>query len=202
MIWFFLLVVIALSALAFIGGRGLAARRAAAKGVKSHSRPAQHGLYALIWVGAPSLLVLILAGVFADGIAHQALVAGASPQVEQLEPFRREAFFSDAYLVGAGQPAQQIWPAPLAEQLTVQGRRAAEIRTVLSIGTGVAALIAAILGGLFVFSQIRPDLRARNRVEGWIGGLLFACSVVAVLTTIGIVFSLLWDSCASSSRCR
>jgi len=194
MIWFFLLVVVALSALAFFGGRGLAARRAAAKGVRAHSRPTQHGLYALIWVGAPSLLVLVLAGIFSGGIAHHALVAGASPEVEQLEPFRREAFFQDAYLVGAGQPAQQIWPAPLTEQLTVQGRRSAEIRTVLNVGTGIAALIAAILGGLYVFLRIRPDLRARNRVEDWIGALLFACSAVAVLTTIGIVFSLLWDS--------
>ena len=194
MIWFFLLVVVALSALAFIGGRVLAAKRATAQGVKPHSRPAQHGLYALIWVGAPSLLVLILAGVFADGIAHQALVAGASPEVEQLEPFRREAFFADANLVGSGRQAQQIWPAPLAEQLTVQGRRAAEIHMTLAIGTGIAALIAAILGGIFVVSKIRPDLRARNRVEGWIVGVLFACSAVAVLTTIGIVFSLLWDS--------
>ncbi len=37
-------------------------------------------------------------------------------------------------------------------------------------------------------------MRARNRVEGWIGGVLFACSAVAILTTVGIVFSLLWDS--------
>jgi phosphate transport system permease protein len=58
----------------------------------------------------------------------------------------------------------------------------------------VGAILAAALGALFAFSQIGPNLRARNRVEGWVVGLLFACSAVAVLTTVGIVTSLVWDA--------
>ena len=194
MLWFYAPILIALSALAFFGGRRLADRRAKAAGVKAHSRPSQHGFYALIWVGLPALLVLILAGVFSEPIGHQTLAAGAPDAVSQLEPFRREAFFADARLVGQGRQPQQIWPAPLAEQLTVEGRRAARIQQALTWGGGIAAVIASILGALFVFLTIRPALRARNRVEGWIAVALFACSAVAVLTTIGIVFSLLWDS--------
>jgi phosphate transport system permease protein len=41
---------------------------------------------------------------------------------------------------------------------------------------------------------VRPQFRARNRVEGWVTGLLVACSAVAVLTTAGIVLSLLIES--------
>ena len=194
MIWLYIPILIALSALAFVGGRRLAKRRARATGVKAHSRPSQHGYYALIWVAMPALVVLILAGVFSDSIGHRTLAAGAPDEVAQLEPFRREAFFADARLVGQGQQPQQIWPAPLAEQLTVEGRRAAQIGQTLTWGGLIAAFIASILGALFVFLSIRPELRARNRVEGWIAVVLFACSAVAVLTTIGIVFSLLWDS--------
>ena len=196
MIWFYILILIALSALAFFGGRGLAKRRALAVpgAPKAHSRPTQHGLYALIWVGVPALVVLIAAAVFSGPIEHQVLASGAPDGVTQLEPFRREAFFADARRVGVGREPQQIWPAPLAEALTREGRRAARIDQTLSWGGLIAAFVASILGGLFVFTQIRPGLRARNRVEGWIGGVLFACSAVAVLTTLGIVFSLLWDS--------
>ncbi len=194
MIWFYVPILIALSALAFLGGRGLANRRARATGVKAHSRPSQHGYYALIWVGMPALVVLILAGVFSDSIGHQTLAAGAPDEVAQLEPFRREAFFADARLVGQGRQPQQIWPAPLTEQLAVEGRRAAQIGQTLTWGGLIAAFIASFLGALFVALRIRPELRARNRVEGWITVALFACSAVAVLTTIGIVFSLLWDS--------
>jgi phosphate transport system permease protein len=52
----------------------------------------------------------------------------------------------------------------------------------------------ALLGGLIGVLQVRPGLRARNRVEAWIGGALFVCSAVAVLTTVGIVASLLFES--------
>lgn len=192
MIWIFLLLLIAFVGLAYMAGRTLAVRRG--RGVKSHSRPGQHGLYALIWVGVPALAVLIAASVFSTPIERQMMQAGAPNSVAQLEPFRREAFFADARLVGAGQEARQIWPAPYAEELPAEGRRAQRIASALNWGGGVAALIAAVLGGLFVFTRIRPDLRARNKVEGWITGVLFACSAVAVLTTVGIIFSLVWDS--------
>ena len=194
MIWFYVPVLIVLSIAAFIGGRALASQRALAAGVKAHSRPAQHGLYALIWVAIPALVVLIAAGVFSDGIAARTVQAGAPDSVAQLEPFRREAFFADARRVGAGQQPQQIWPAPLNGDLIVEGRRTTQIHQTLTWGAMIGALVASILGGLFVFMRIRPDLRARNRVESWIGAALFACSVVAILTTVGIIFSLLWDS--------
>lgn len=192
MIWIFLLLLIAFVGLAYTAGRSLAVRRS--RGAKSHSRPGQHGLYALIWVGVPALAMLIAASLFSTPIERQMMQAGAPESVAQLEPFRREAFFADARLVGAGQEARQIWPAPYAEELPAEGRRAHRIASTLNWGGGVAALIAAVLGGLFVFTRIRPDLRARNKVEGWITGVLFACSAVAVLTTLGIIFSLVWDS--------
>ncbi|WP_313574603.1 phosphate ABC transporter permease subunit PstC [Brevundimonas sp.] len=192
MIWIFLLLLIAFAVLAYVAGRALAVRRS--QGAKSHSRPGQHGLYALIWVGVPALAMLIAASVFSTSIEQQMMRAGAPDSVTQLEPFRREAFFADARLVGAGQEARQIWPAPYAEELPAEGRRAHRIAAALNWGGGVAALIAAVLGGLFVFTRIRPDLRARNKVEGWITGVLFACSAVAVLTTLGIIFSLVIDS--------
>jgi phosphate transport system permease protein len=194
MIWLFLPILIALSALAFFGGRRLAVKRALAAHTRSHSRPTQYGVYAMIWVGVPALVILILAGVFSGPIAYQTLAAGAPAEVNELETFKREAFFDDARRVGEGKLPQQIWLAPLAEQLVVEGRRAAAVHNTLTSGAGIAALIAALLGGLFVVLQIKPSLRARNRVEGWIGGILFACSAVAILTTLGIVFSLVFDS--------
>ena len=141
MIWIFLLLLIAFSGLAYLGGRRLATRRSA--GVRAHSRPGQHGLYALIWVGMPALVVLIAASIFSAPLERQMLAAGAPDSITQLEPFRREAFFSDARRIGAGLEAQQIWPAPYAEELPAEGRRAHRISSALNWGGGVAALIAA-----------------------------------------------------------
>ncbi len=192
MIWIYLLILVALSVAAFLGGRALARRRAI--GAKPHSRPGQHGAYALIWVAAPALLVLILASVFAAPLQRQLTAAGTPDAVAALEPFRRDAFFADAHRVGRGEPALQIWERPLAEELPVEARRMVRIERTLSWGGGVAAILAAILGGLFALTQIKPQTRARNRVEGWIYGALFVCSAIAVLTTLGIIASLAFDS--------
>ena len=96
--------------------------------------------------------------------------------------------------MGRGEPALQIWERPLAEQLPVEARRMVRIERTLSWGGGIAAILAAVLGGLFALTQIKPQTRARNRVEGWIYGALFVCSAIAVLTTLGIIASLAFDS--------
>jgi phosphate transport system permease protein len=192
MIWIYLLILLALSATAFLGGRELARRRAI--GAKPHSRPGQHGAYALIWVAAPALLVLVLASLFSAPLQRQLTASGTPEAVASLDHFRRDAFFADAYRVGRGEAALQIWERPLAEQLPVEARRMVRIERTLSWGGGAAAILAAILGGLFALTQIKPKTRARNRVEGWIYGALFVCSAIAVLTTLGIIASLAFDS--------
>jgi phosphate transport system permease protein len=54
--------------------------------------------------------------------------------------------------------------------------------------------VLALAGFLLAFPRINTEFRARNRVEGWISILLIGCSVAAVLTTLGIVLSLVWES--------
>ena len=196
MTWLFLPFLIAAAVAAWFGGRSLANRRERAlPGPRVGSLLAgQHAAYALIWTAVPALVVLLAASFVSPNIERQLTASGAPEAVQQLEPFRREAFFADARAVGAGQPAVQIWPAPYAELLPTEGARAARIGGMLDLGGIVGAALAALLGALFVFSQIRPGMRARNRVEGWIVGLLFACSAVAILTTVGIIASLVYDS--------
>ncbi|GAA0869509.1 phosphate ABC transporter permease subunit PstC [Brevundimonas basaltis] len=192
MTWFFLPILIVASIAAWFGARGLAERRQ--RGIHAHSRPAQFGAWALIWTAVPALVVLIAAAVFGPAIEGSLIMGGAPEAVSELDPLRRGAFFGDARAIGAGQPATQIWPAPYAELLPAEGARVAGIGRMLDLGTVVLAALAALLGALFVFSRIRPDMRARNRVEGWVVALLFVSSAVAVLTTVGIIASLVFDS--------
>ncbi|HEY0104058.1 MAG TPA: phosphate ABC transporter permease subunit PstC [Brevundimonas sp.] len=192
MTWLLLPILIVAALASYFGARALARRRA--KGQAAHSRPGQHGAYALIWTAAPAVAILIAASLFSAPLERQLTASGAPEAVQQLEPLRREAFFADARSVGHGRQAAQIWPAPYAELLPAEGRRAARIGLMLEIGGMAAAVVAALLGALLVFGQIRPGMRARNRVEGWVVGCLFVCSAVAILTTVGIIASLVYDS--------
>lgn len=59
---------------------------------------------------------------------------------------------------------------------------------------GVAVLALAIAGFAFAYSRTHMDYRARNVVERGILVLLIAAASVAVLTTLGIVFSLVFNT--------
>lgn len=58
----------------------------------------------------------------------------------------------------------------------------------------IAALALALAGLGFGLSRINPEYRARNATEQFAMWLLMASSLVAVLTTVGIVGSLLFES--------
>jgi phosphate transport system permease protein len=55
-------------------------------------------------------------------------------------------------------------------------------------------LVLALAGAGWALSRIRADYRARNAVEAIIRGLLILSSTIAILTTIGIVLSLVFES--------
>jgi phosphate transport system permease protein len=59
----------------------------------------------------------------------------------------------------------------------------------------VATVIALAAGGLYIgVLTVRPSLRARAIVEQFIVKLLFAASMVSILTTIGIVLSVIFEA--------
>ena len=54
-----------------------------------------------------------------------------------------------------------------------------------------------MLGGLFFArSRLSPRFRARHGVERFLDIFMVACSLVAILTTVGIIASLLWEAWA------
>ncbi|MFM8802579.1 MAG: phosphate ABC transporter permease family protein [Planctomycetia bacterium] len=58
----------------------------------------------------------------------------------------------------------------------------------------LAAAAGAVIGAAALYSGITVDRRARNAFERFVMAVLIACSAVAVLTTIGIVFSVLFET--------
>lgn len=58
----------------------------------------------------------------------------------------------------------------------------------------IGMLIVAAIGSFYGSTRIRKDFRARTYVEYFIKSLLVLCSLIAVFTTIGIIFSLLFES--------
>ena len=64
----------------------------------------------------------------------------------------------------------------------------------------VCALVVATAGLSFARARISPEFRARNNVDGILRWILIVCSVLAILTTLGIVLSLVIESLAFFRR--
>ena len=62
------------------------------------------------------------------------------------------------------------------------------------LALGIVALVLAAGGFAFAYLRTGPQMRARNAVERVILALLIAASTIAILTTVGIVLSMVFET--------
>ena len=103
--------------------------------------------------------------------------------------FSRGAILAEARAIAQGKQAAAF--NPLAQPL-VQPYRDAQSR--FATGGVILSLILAFAGAAYAFTRMRTDFRARTRVERLVMGTLLLASLIAIITTVGIVASLLWES--------
>ncbi|MDR7124965.1 phosphate ABC transporter permease subunit PstC [Pseudotabrizicola sp. 4114] len=82
----------------------------------------------------------------------------------------------------------------VSPQVLQAAQRSRELNTSGALWRTVLTLAAAFAGLAYAIKVTDKDFRARNRVEQVVLALLMAASTIAILTTIGIVFSMLSES--------
>lgn len=162
-----------------------------ADGVKVHSRPQYHGSFTAIWAMIPALVILLLWAWLGGGITHNYIVSQI-PQdtLLSLDQAGLNASITRIQSIASGYGvAGQVAPY---EQAAGDALRSFSFLTFA--GTLVLAVVAGGAGLFYARSQINARLRARNSVERVVNVLLLACSAVAILTTLGIVASLVTEA--------
>ena len=193
--WIVLLVLVAFSGLTFLLGRRKALASAGGKPAKMHSLPNYYGAYVALWTGVPAAMLLLLAVMFGGRVEHALLTATTPAAVQQLSIEQRQLFFRDARSIADGQQASEvIYQGDVKAALDAKSAEARQHAGLIrSVVYGLMAVLV-LAGILWTYPRINLDFRARNRVEGWVDGLLMVCSIVAVITTVGIILSLVWES--------
>ncbi|PVM84552.1 phosphate ABC transporter permease subunit PstC [Caulobacter endophyticus] len=193
--WLSLLFLALFALAAFLLGRGRALKAAGGASVRLHSLPNYYGAYAALWAGAPAALLLLLGAVFGGRIEEAVLQAERPAAIASLTPDRQDVFFGDARAIAAKEsPSEVVYEGELKTALDAKVEESRRITATVRYSTIALAALVALIGALLALPRVGLEFRARNRVEGWINGLLIACSVAAVLTTLGIVLSLVWES--------
>ncbi len=153
------------------------------------SRPIYHAWYVTVWVVIPVLVFITVWSLTAPQLIAQSVLA--SPAAADLPSFgfEREAWLSEARAVATGRAPGVFNEA--AEPLIEPFREA--LRFYNGIGLALTFVIA-IGGGMFAFLRVRPDFRARTKVERTVMIVLLLASLVAILTTFGIFASLVFET--------
>ena len=187
---FVLLVV--LSVLAFQLGKARAiAVVGGLRGIRDlHSLPGHYGLLTAIWCGLPALVVFALWISLQDLVITQLVLADLPESAMAQSEQALALLLNDLRNVVAG----NVPAAMVAESTRVAAAEYLKLQRIAQLALTVVTFAVGIAGLLVVRARIRPDLRARNAYERVIEWALFACSAVAVLTTIGIVLSIVFEA--------
>jgi phosphate transport system permease protein len=188
-VWALLFLVAGLGLIGWLSARARAANFDRGTAKRLHSLPGQHGWYVALWTVLPALLFVAVWSGVSPGLVRQAVLQAPAAQQLPAFAFERDALLAEASRV-ARDPGAKAFD-PLAQQLAVPARAAQ--RHYGWMGTAIALLLA-FAGGVFAFTRSRADFRARTRVEGMVMVLLLVASLIAILTTLGIFLSLLWES--------
>lgn len=155
-----------------------------------HSLPSHYGSLVALWCALPALVVLItwslLQPLFVDSMLASSIPDAVHEQgVKSVALYRNE--INNA--VESGQIDALNDPTKQAV-----ANRLASLERYTTLALFVLALSAAIGLGLFSQKFISPDFPARHRVESMVKAFLLLCASIAILTTIGIVLSVLFES--------
>jgi phosphate transport system permease protein len=178
-----------LAALVLVGymlGRSRAA--AAGRTDALHSRPSYHGAFVVVSILIPMLLIFAVAVPVSERIVNAQAISALDPALLD-DDLKRGAALRDIVAVASGR---------YSGQPSVALKNAADVYSSLRSWTNTLILgagwIFGLLGIAYGLRSLSVQFRARNHVENVVKYVLLAAACVAVLTTIGIVFSVLFET--------
>lgn len=215
-------VILVLAALGYVLGRRQSLTLSQKQGVRLHSLPGYYGQMVALFTAVPALF-LLAAWLLIQPVVIENRVSGMIPADVIPEGGALSLVMSDVRRIAGGLDAVLARGAfgeselsRIGENLNTVRGRLAEVGVALvgevppavfeaavqyrqstksgnMIMAALVVLVAVVLG-LWAYRRIQPEMRARNVSESFIKSLLIAASMVAVLTTLGILGSLVFET--------
>jgi phosphate transport system permease protein len=179
---------IAAAFLSFYLATGRVRKQAIASQIKSHSLNQYYGFYVSLWVLVPAILLALIWMFAADPM----LTSAAKARMVVAYPNLPDSFLDlkMAQLVNIAAGYIKAPDAVMASQAELL--RAAQASADRARSLTLVAVMC--IGFFYAFRRVSPELRARVLCEAFLRRLFFLSAVVAILTTIGIVASLLFEA--------
>jgi phosphate transport system permease protein len=184
------LALVALAVVGYVSARSRALVAADGRRRNLHSLPVHHGLFVALATILPALVMFVLyftlRGPILDWLTIRALpeeIAGRTAgEISLLLAQIQRAAAGGEVLGGLPEAART------AAEFLARARTWADWLVIPIVA------VPSLLGFWASLAQVSPDFRARNAAERIILGVMIFCAVVAILTTFGIVMSVLFES--------
>jgi len=185
-----ILLVIAIAAGGYLMTRRAVSVAAVRSDIRFHSLPSYYGTFVALWVGIPSILLALVWVALQEPILDRLIVATVSDEVlQETAAGRADLLLSKIKSLLGGQVFGTPDPAVAAAAEQYNQWRAVGNWLMLGAASGVAAVAAAA-----TYRKVSPEFRARQRVERIVTAIMVVCATLAILTTLGIVLSLMFEA--------
>lgn len=182
-------VLVVLLVVAFFLGRQRSIALAGADYKAMHSLPAYHGWWLALLTSGPAFIILCLWSIISPRIERAMVFRQFASETASFSPAQQDGFWRDIQALTYG------GVAGVRDQLRENAAQVyASIDRISMILMAVAMLAAVVLGFLAAWRAIAPTFRSRHRVETVVKIFLMLSAALAILTTIGIVLSLISES--------
>ncbi|MEM8554469.1 MAG: phosphate ABC transporter permease subunit PstC [Pseudomonadota bacterium] len=223
-VFWLILVVLAIGAAGFFVGRSKALSTAGGDSRGLHSMPTYYGSNVFMKSVVPAFAVmsiwliaqpLVVQNQVSQMIPESEIAEGSNKGLVMAEVRRTAEGLSNA--VAAGVMTEDMARSARAEftDMTQRLRDAGQIvtnritQTVLSAAQqyrismargamwmSVLTVLVGVAGAFWGYAESNKEFRARNVVEKGVMGILIACASIAILTTVGIILSLVGNTFA------
>ena len=156
--------------------------------VKSHSLSQYYGFYVCLWVLVPTVLLALIWMFAADPM----LLTAAKVRLTEAYPKLPESFLN-LKMAQLGNIAAGHIKAPDAI-MAAQAELLRSAQTSADRARNLTLALVMCIGFFYSIRHVSPKLQARVLCETFLRRLFFLSAVVAILTTIGIVASLLFEA--------
>ena len=163
------------------------------------SLPSQYGLLTAFWCGIPAILFLLVWAAFEGSVVDSLLIDHVALSLGAEVPQNMGLVLNNIKILAAQIALSEDITTASAEQLAHANfflelnEKAIWLKTLLTLVIAVSCIAVLLV-------KINHKLHARNNIERIVKALLFTCSGIALLTTIGIVMSVLFESITFFSK--
>ncbi len=160
-----------------------------------HSLPKYYGFLVALWAGVPALVVLLLWTAFDNSIITSMTISQLPEQTQQLSEDELGLLMNE--IKNLSQTENLANNKTAKDEMLVKLTAANNynyFNHIANLAKTVLVLVVAMMGLVFGLRYLRAETRARNHVETAIKFAMMGCASIAILTTFGIIFSVLFES--------